>query len=114
MGAITAQSLSLKGAVFRIGQNVGDLNGLALKQHPACNASAPRRKCEGLVRFNVFGREAVTCRDMITCVSRAENLSPIRFAKAGGGLYQRVQHGSEIEGRAADNLQHVGGGRLLL
>jgi hypothetical protein len=56
MGAIAAQSLWLKVAVFRIGQNVGDLNGLALKQHPACNASAPRRKCEGLVRFNVRAR----------------------------------------------------------
>src|ERR1700732_3668927 len=114
MGAIAAQPLWLKGAVFRVGPNVGDLTGLALKQHSPCNATTPRRKCEGLVRFNVFRREAVTCGDIITCVSRAENLGHVRLAKPGGCLDQRVQHGSKIERRAADDLEHVGGGRLLL
>src|ERR1700732_4323669 len=114
MGAIAAQPLWLRVAVFRVSQNVGDLNGLALKQHPPCKATAPRRKREGLVRFNVFGRETVTCRDIITFVSRAENLGHVRLAKPGGGLDQRVQHGSEVEGRAADDLEHVGGRGLLL
>src|SRR5271157_3027437 len=114
MGAIAAQPLWLKVAVFRVGQNVGDLNGLALKQHPPCKASTPRWKREGLVRFSVFGREAVTCRDIITCVSRAENLGHVRLAKPGSGFDQRVQHGSEIERRAAYDLEHVGGGYLPL
>src|SRR6202048_5247586 len=107
MGAIAAQPLWLKVAVFRVGQNVGDLNGLALKQHSPCNATTPRRKCEGLVRFNVFGREAVSGGDIITCYSRAENLGHVRLAKPGGCLNQRVQLVSKIERRATDDLQHV-------
>src|SRR5580704_18851706 len=99
MSAVPAQPLWLKVAVFRVRQNVSDLDGLALKQHPPRNATTPRRKREGLVRFNVFGREAVTCRNMITCVSRAENLGHVRLAKPGGCLDQRVQHGSQLEGR---------------
>ena len=39
---------------------------------------------------------------------------PIRFAKPGGRLDQRVEHRLQIERRAADDLEHVGGGGLLL
>src|SRR6516165_6380946 len=100
MGAIAAQPLWLRVAVFRVGQNVRDLNRLALKQHPSRKATTPWRKREGLVRFNVFGREAVTCRDIISGVSRLKNLGHVRLAKPGGGLDQRVQHGTEVERRA--------------
>src|SRR4029077_14886589 len=114
MSAIAAQLLWLKVGVFWISQNVGDLNRLALKQNSSCDASTPRRKRKGSVRFNIFGRGAVTCRNIITCVPRAENLGHVRIAESGGGLDQRVQHGSQIEGRTADDLEHVGGGGLLL
>jgi hypothetical protein len=42
------------------------------------------------------------------------NCSHIRFAKSRGRLHQRVEHGPQIEGRAADDLEHVGGRGLLL
>ena len=38
----------------------------------------------------------------------------IRLAKPGRRFDQRVQHRLQVEGRAADYFQHVGGGSLLL
>jgi hypothetical protein len=38
----------------------------------------------------------------------------ISVAKPGRGLDQRVEHGLQIEGRAADDLEYVGGRCLLL
>src|SRR5262245_11297534 len=38
----------------------------------------------------------------------------VRLAQLRRRLDQRVQHGLQVEGRAADDLEHVGGGGLLL
>src|ERR1700726_2985617 len=38
----------------------------------------------------------------------------VGVAKSGRRLGQRIEHGLQIESRAADNLEHVGGGGLLL
>src|SRR6516225_8730199 len=38
----------------------------------------------------------------------------IRLTKSGGRLDQRVEHRLQVEGRAANDLEHVGGGGLLL
>ena len=38
----------------------------------------------------------------------------VGVAKSCGRFDQRLQHGLQIEGRAADDLEHVGGGGLLL
>ena len=34
--------------------------------------------------------------------------------KLGGGFYERLQHRLEVECRAADDLEHIGSGGLLL
>ena len=39
---------------------------------------------------------------------------PFSFAEPNGGLGHRIEHGLQIERRAADDLQHVGGRGLLL
>ena len=39
---------------------------------------------------------------------------PIRLAQLCGRLNQRIEHRLQIEGRATDDLEHVGGGGLLL
>jgi hypothetical protein len=38
----------------------------------------------------------------------------ISVAQANSRFYERVEHGLQIEGRAADDLEHIGGGSLLL
>jgi hypothetical protein len=115
MGTIATQPLWLRVAVFRVSQSIGDLHGLALKKNSAGEAGSPRPNLKVLVIFNVFAREAVTCRDTMSCVSRrVANLGDNSLAKAGGGLYHRVQRGLEIESRTTDDLEHICSGGLLL
>ena len=40
--------------------------------------------------------------------------SLVRFTKAGSRFDKRLQDGIKVESRAADDLEHVGGGGLLL
>src|SRR5262249_31650104 len=43
-----------------------------------------------------------------------ENERLLRLAQPRRRLYQRVEHCLQVEGRAADDLEHVGGGGSLL
>src|SRR5262245_16323318 len=62
----------------------------------------------------VFRRVAVACYKWIRIAFRAMNGRAVSFAKPRRRFDQRVEHGLKIEGRAADHLQHVSGGGLLL
>ena len=42
------------------------------------------------------------------------NRRHVRLAQSRRRLDQRIEHRLQIEGRAADDLEHVGGGGLLL
>ena len=44
----------------------------------------------------------------------AANARHVGLAQPRRRLDQRIEHGLQIEGRAADDLEHVGGGGLLL
>src|SRR5262249_61257365 len=44
----------------------------------------------------------------------ANDTSDIRLAQPRCRLEKRIEHGVQIEGRSADDLEHVGGGGLLL
>ena len=63
----------------------------------------------------ILGRKAVT-RDVIDRLRLfvGGTHAPVRLAKSRGRFDQRVEHGLQIEGRAADDLEHIGGGGLLL
>ena len=50
----------------------------------------------------------------VSDLRRDERCCPIRLAKLSGGLDQRIEHRLQIERRAADDLEHVGGRGLLL
>ncbi len=41
-------------------------------------------------------------------------MANVRLAQPDSRLDQRIEHRLQIEGRAADDLEYVGGGRLLL
>ena len=43
-----------------------------------------------------------------------KNHCSIRLAQARGGFHERVEHRLELERRATDDLEHVGGCGLLL
>ena len=48
-----------------------------------------------------------------TIVKHLMDYRVIRIAEARRGLDQRIKHPLQIEGRPADDLQNVRGGRLL-
>ena len=46
--------------------------------------------------------------------SRRRMIAGVRFANAGRGFDERVEHGLQVEGRAANDLEHIRGRGLLL
>ena len=61
-----------------------------------------------------FGREPVGSRRTNILALLPRIMACIGVAKPRRRFDQRVEHGLQIEGRAADHLEHVGGGGLLL
>ena len=61
-----------------------------------------------------FGRERVVRTQPIQVPVTLKDHAPVGGAKSGGGLGQRVEHRLQVECRSADDLEHIGGRRLLL
>ena len=59
-------------------------------------------------------REPVRLSTIKYAIDLSGDVRLVRFAKSRRRFDQRLQQGSQIEGRAADHLEHVGGRRLLL
>ena len=113
-GTETAELLAPKICVFRISKNVGDVNYLAFHQRsPDSRTPIDTGRVRGQECF-VFARVPEHRLIAIDGTLRSGQCRHIRLAQVGGGLDQRVEYGLEIEGRAADDLEHVGGGGLLL
>src|SRR6516164_1541389 len=99
---------------LRICFGVHDMNGLALEYDPAGDRTTIRPE-RMLFHVLLLLRGKAVARDMMVGAVLGEpDGSPIRAAKACRRLGERVEHRLQIEGRAADDLQHVGGDRLLL
>src|SRR5262249_34838202 len=90
------------------------MNGLALEYDPAGDRTAIRPE-RMLLHVLLLLRANAVARDMMVgAVLGESDGSPVRAAKACRRLGERVEHRLQIEGRAADSLEHVGGGSLLL
>src|SRR5262245_64792369 len=61
-----------------------------------------------------FFAEPVARRMLVGRTLLSMNSGDVGLAQSSRRLHQRVQHRLQIEGRAADDLEHVGGGGLLL
>ena len=64
--------------------------------------------------FDEFRREAVGLRAKEDAASLPRNGGLVGIAKPGRRFNERLEHRLQIEGRAADDLEHVGGRGLLL
>src|SRR5262245_11276850 len=62
----------------------------------------------------VFTREPVARFKVVSVALRSTYDDRVRLAKARRRFHECVEHRLQIEGRAADDLEHVGGGGLLL
>ena len=100
--------------IFGISPNILDVDRPTLERGPRRDRmpSGPDRvtRYELLVlwRHVVGGRHT----NEIAIVSVDE--SPFRFAQPRRRFSERIEHRLQVKGRAADDLEHVGGGRLLL
>ena len=99
------------------GQNVA-ISGLAVRAamvRPIQRLAARRDGVAVSIHALYSGRMAVTCGQRGSLgLPFAKNRCQIRFAQARCRFDQRIQHRLQIEGRTADDLEHVRGRGLLL
>ena len=100
--------------VFLVGQNVRNVRDGALDEGSAGPRSPIDRGRMGRHELLVFGRESERRFEVIVAIFRSSQDGHIGFAQPGRGLDQRIENGLQIESRAADDLEHVCGGGLLL
>ena len=102
---------------IRVLETSGMASDLARQQHPAGHRPTPRRR---RVLREIFAERRDCCRRRRRRGSerrrRRERRSMPLYGAAefDGGGNQRIEHRLQIERRAADDLQHVGGRGLLL
>jgi|SRR6516164_8405940 len=100
---------------FRIGQNVRDVNGSAFQ-----NGSPGNRPAVELIHrkslhvLAIFALEAGERDNLEAIVLDTRYVCLVGATKPCRRFDERVEHGLQIEGRAADDLEHVGGCGLLL
>ncbi len=90
------------------------MNGPALSQHATNHR--PTGGLNGIAHHALgdFGRKAVVGHVMIKSVITCNpNCGSIGATKPRRRLNKRVEHSLQVEGRATDHLEHVGGSGLL-
>src|SRR6516162_10022154 len=116
--ARTVRNPSLLHILYRvvwISQNVRNLDGFALKNRAAEDATPSRLKRDSAENhLPMLGRAAVSSYDLIFRALLAMHDRNICIAQSRSRLRQRIEHGLQIERRAADDLEDVGGRGLLL
>jgi hypothetical protein len=100
--------------VLRIGLHIGDMDDLAVSHRSAHDRPSPghdRMVAQILLEFT---RISIARDAWVDIVLRPVDGCAVGLAQSRRRLDQRIEHGLQIEGRAADDLEHVGGGGLLL
>src|SRR5262249_60223612 len=87
---------------------------------PSFQQTPPSHRCSSRLqpllmhKLLPLGCVSVACREMEGRASGAPDACSFRLAHARRRLDERVEYRLQIEGPAADDLEHVGGGGLLL
>ncbi len=93
---------------------VRHLDHSRFEQGPLRNGAASRSELRSLGNIGEFLAESVHAGANELVADLPRQRRPVRFAQLGGGLDQNIQDLLQIEGRAADHLQYVGGRGLLM
>src|SRR5688572_24114467 len=101
-------------AEFRILQHIRNMYGATLDDRSPENGSAIRLCGVALEVLALLRRQAVGCGKRIGITLATSNQGDVRLAQASRRFDEGVQHSLQVERRAADDLENVGGGRLLL
>src|SRR5262249_49121236 len=95
------------------GQDVCDVNRSPLDDGTSCNETT--NNGPGELSNRAGHRNLPMVRDeVLTIAKHLKDCGVIRIAQARRGLYQRIEYFLHVERRPADDLQNIGGGRLLL
>ncbi len=113
-GAKRVKANKLSHGVFRIGLSIRNMDYLAFEHGTSCQRSPTDRNRMLLEVLFELGGVAGISHEMAGRAVAPEEQCVIRLAQTRRRLNEGVEHGLQIEGRAADHLQHVGGGGLLL
>src|SRR5215471_16685932 len=90
------------------------MNDLALKQDASGYRSSVDSRWVICDELGVFTREPVVRFEVVIFGLRSTYVHCVRLTQAGRRLDERIEHGLQIERRAADDFEHIGGGGLLL
>ena len=101
-------------SVVRIGTHIGDVNSTTFEQGASGGTPALWRDRHVSPAFHDFGGEAVGFGAVEHAIDLPGNRALVGVAQTCRRFDQRLQHRLEVEGRSADDLEHVGGGGLLL
>ena len=113
-GANGCDLLSRQEGIFGVGQNVGNVDRAPLVQSAPCERPAATRDGRAAHEVDECLREPVVGSESEGRAFRPDNARHVGLAQSGRGLDQRIEHPLQIKGRAADDLEHVGSGGLLL
>src|SRR5262249_23013430 len=90
------------------------MNDLALKQDASGYRSSVDSRWVICDELGVFTRQPVVRFEVVIFALRSTYVHRVRLTQAGRRLDERIEHRLQIERRAADDLEHVGSGGLLL
>src|SRR6266480_2227491 len=90
------------------------MNGLGRQSGPSHQRAPARRDRIGLDVGAIVVGKAMACGQMVGAFLEPKYERTFGRAQPGRRLDQRVEHGLQVEGRAADDLEHIGGGGMLL
>src|SRR3954449_7965422 len=106
-GAIVSPRTLFDIIVFGIGINIDNLNGFSL-EHGSSKHRTPSQSQWMIVHVaDVFRRIAVACNKWISVTSRPMEGCTVGLAQPRRRLNERIEHRLQIEGRSADDLEHV-------
>src|SRR5262249_50058417 len=100
--------------VIRIGQHIGNVDDPAFEQGTSGSRSRVGLDRQAPDIVHELGGEAVRLGAKEHAADLPGYRAPLRLTKSGSRFDQRLQHRLEVEGRAADDLEHIGSGGLLL
>src|SRR5215475_4822355 len=100
--------------VFGIGLNVSNVNDPTVYQSSASNRTSIHLYRRVAHVVGILRRIAVGCEPKKCLADLASNGSLVSIALARSCFNQRIKNRLQVKGGAADELEHIGGGGLLL
>jgi hypothetical protein len=113
-GAVAVDPARLREGIVGIGLHVGKVDDPSFEERAAGDRSGGRDNRHVLHVVQEFRRVAVSLGAVEDAVDLTGDRAAVGVAELRRRCDEGVQHRLQVEGRAADRLQYVGGRRLLL